>query len=162
MKNISLSFYWPIACIYIGAGVLAFVTRYVYSDATMMSLYMGFVLVLFGLLKLRDVKGFVKSFRMYDPIAGRSRMYAYSYPYIEILLGVLFIFELFIFVISIITIAIYAATLFGAVQSIHAKKNLTCACIGSTFSLPLSHVSTAESVAMIAMCLYMIAGMTMV
>lgn len=159
--------YWPIAAIYILSGLLALYTVQFHASPDYMSHLMGFVLVLFGLIKMSDVVGFAKGFAMYDPLAKRSDTYAQIYPFLEITLGILFILQLLILPITLITLFIYSASLYGAVQSLRKKEDLHCVCLGTYFKLPLSIVTILEAGFMIAMCVWMLlmihtmAGMAM-
>jgi len=122
-----------------------------------MSHFMGFVLVFFGLIKLSDIAGFAHGFTQYDPFAKRSLTYAQAYPFIEILLGVLFISQLLILPATLVTLVVYGASLWGALQSLLKKESLHCVCLGTYFKLPLSTVSIIESGFMIVMCVWMLA-----
>lgn len=159
--------YWPIASIYFIAALLAMYTVQfnVYPDY--MSHFMGFVLVLFGFIKLTDVAGFAEGFAMYDPIAKRSQTYAQTYPFLEIALGIMFILQLLILPATLVTLFIYSASLYGAVVSLRNKESLHCVCLGTYFKLPLSTVTVIEASFMILMCIWMLimfnsmAGMAM-
>lgn len=148
--------YWPVATLYlIAASISAYsVQWHAYPDY--MSHLMGWVLVLFGLIKLSDVVGFAKGFAKYDPLAKRSITYAQSYPFLEIALGVFFILQLLILPAALITLFIYSASLYGAMQSMLNKETLHCVCLGTYFKLPLSTVTIIEATFMILMCLWML------
>jgi hypothetical protein len=125
-----------------------------------MSHFMGFVLVLFGAIKLGDISGFAKGFSQYDPLARVSTTYASVYPFIEILLGILFIGQLFILPATLITLALYSISLWGAVQSLLKKEELHCVCLGTYFKLPLSTVTILEATFMVGMCVWMLVMIT--
>ena len=159
--------YWPIAGIYILSSIFALYTVQFNAYPDYMSHLMGFVLILFGLIKLSDVVGFAKGFAMYDPLAKRSDTYAQLYPFLEIALGVLFILQLLIIPATLITLFIYTASLYGAIQSVRKKEAVHCVCLGTYFKLPLSTVTILEAGFMILMCIWMLlmintmAGMAM-
>lgn len=152
----SLLKYWPIVAIYVLSALLALVSIRFQSTPDYMSHVMGFVLVLFGLIKLGDIPGFARGFAQYDPLARISTTYASTYPFIELLLGILFIGQLFVLPATLITLAIYSISLWGAVQSVLKKQELHCVCLGTYFKLPLSTVTILEAVFMIGMCLWML------
>ena len=56
-----------------------------------MRYFMGLFLVQFSLFKFFDLPGFVEDFSLYDLIAKRWAVYAWSYPFIELGLGVLYL-----------------------------------------------------------------------
>lgn len=152
--------YWPIAGIYLVSGLLALYTVQFHASPDYMSHLMGFVLVLFGIIKMSDVVGFAKGFAMYDPFAKRSQTYAQVYPFLEITLGILFILQLLIIPITLITLVIYSASLYGAILSLRNKEDLHCVCLGTYFKLPLSTVTILEAGFMIGMCVWMLVMIT--
>lgn len=152
--------YWPIAGIYLVSALLALYTTQFHLYPDYMSHVMGIVLILFGLIKLSDVAGFAAGFRQYDPIAKQSRTYAETYPFLEIVLGLLFVLQLLILPATLVTLGIYSASLYGAIQSLRQKAQLHCVCLGTYFKLPLSTVTILEASFMIAMCLWMLMMIT--
>lgn len=148
--------YWPIASIYIIAALISLYTVQFHLYPDYMSHLMGWVLVLFGVIKLSDVVGFAEGFAKYDPLAKRSIIYAQVYPFLEITLGILFILQLLILPATLITLFIYSASLYGALQSMMKKETLHCVCLGTYFKLPLSTVTIIEASFMIGMCVWML------
>ena len=74
--------------------------------------FMGIFFMVFGLLKLIDLPGFVDGFQKYDFIAKRWRLYGYLYPFIEIAIGGLYVLGIMflwqnILVIILTSIGIY-------------------------------------------------------
>ncbi len=165
--KVSIFSYWPIAGIYIVSGLCALYTVQFHVYPDYMSHLMGFVLVLFGIIKMSDVVGFSKGFAMYDPLAKKSETYAQVYPFLEITLGILFILQLLIIPATLIALFMYSASLYGAIQSLRKKEDLHCVCLGTYFKLPLSTVTILEAGFMVLMCVWMLlmintmAGMAM-
>jgi hypothetical protein len=155
-RKVSVWAYWPIAGIYLLSFLFALYTVQFQMYPDYMSHVMGFVLVLFGLIKVTDVFGFAKGFAMYDPLAKKSATYAQVYPFLEITLGVLFILQLLILPATLLTLAIYSSSLYGAVQSLRKQEELHCVCLGTYFKLPLSTVTILEAGFMIVMCVWML------
>lgn len=152
----SLFSYWPLVLIYVISFGLALMSVRYHPNPDLMSHFMGFVIALFGLIKLHDVKGFAEEFAKYDPIAKRFSLYGRIYPYVEVVLGVLFILQLFVLFATLVTLVIYGASLYGAVRSLRNKEELHCVCLGTFFKLPLSKVTIIESVFMIGMSVWML------
>ncbi len=148
--------YWPLLAAYALAFMAATQSVKFNTAPDFMSHFMGFVLVVFGLFKLYDVEAFVKGFVQYDPIAKRFKIYGKMYPFVEILLGVMFIFQMFVLPSTIIALAIYSVSLYGVVKSLLKKEKLHCMCLGTYFKLPLSKITLIESLFMILMCLWML------
>jgi hypothetical protein len=152
----SIFSYWPIVLLYVLAGIFAFGMTRLHVHAVFMVQLMGFIIFFFGLIKMNDPKGFATSFAKYDPFAKFSSLYAKLYPFIEILLGSIFIFQILLLPTTVVTFVVYIVTLYGAWKSITSKEELYCACVGTYFKLPLSKVSIVESSIMVGMCIYMV------
>lgn len=158
--NPHISTYWPIGTIYLAAIISALYTTQWHSSPDYMSQVMGIVLVLFGCAKLTDITGFADGFSTYDPIAAASRTYARGYPFMEIVLGILFILQLLVLPATLITLVIYSATVYGTIRSLSKKLSVPCVCLGTHFTLPLSRVTILEGLFMVLMCLWMLTMFT--
>ena len=154
--SVGLFSYWPIAAMYVAAALVSLYSVTWHMQPDYMSHVMGWVLVFFGLIKISDVAGFAAGFAKYDPLAERSRLYAQAYPFLEIILGILFVLQLLILPAALITLGIYSVSLFGALQSIRKEESLHCVCLGTYFKLPLSTVTVIEAGFMIGMCVWML------
>lgn len=148
--------YWPIIGIYSLSAFLVYFTSKFQTNPDYMASMMGFVLFLFGLIKLGDVRGFAKAFSKYDPIAKRLSFYAIAYPFIEIFLGILFITQLFLLPVTLITLVIYSASFYGAIVTLLKKEDHPCVCLGTYFKLPFSKVTLSESIFMNGMSVWML------
>ena len=124
---------------------------------TCMRHYMAGYLIVFSLFKTIDLDGFVRSFQQYDIIAKRFRLYGYLYPFIQMLLGVLYAFNVQPILSNAFTTALKAISAYGVWKALRSPNNgssrLTCACLGSTFRIPISYISLAEDIVMAAMAL---------
>lgn len=122
-----------------------------------MPIFMGVFLVTFSAFKLAGYKMFVMMFRGYDPIAKKSKLYAQAYPFIELLLGVAFLFNILPVVSNILVILLLGIGSIGVFQEIyHRRSGFYCACLGNIIKLPLSTVSLVEDVTMAAMAAIML------
>lgn len=123
-----------------------------------MHLFMNHIMAGFfiglSFFKFLDLKAFAESFSNYDPIAKRFLNYGYVYPFIELGLGLLFISGLWLYQAQIATALLLTVTTFGVFKKLRTKSNFECACLGTSFSLPLSNLTIAENVVMIAMAVY--------
>lgn len=120
--------------------------------------FMGAFLLCFGLLKVIFFSYFVPAFRKYDLLAMRSLMYARAYPFIELVLGLAFLFfpKAIVILAAIITAIVMLVGSVGIIKAIAQKKMLTCACAGGKFKLPLGGVALTEDLMMVLMSLLMI------
>lgn len=116
----------------------------------------GFFLI-FGGLKLFNLKAFATRFATYDIIARRWKLYGYLYPFIEIALGIAFLFSIAPRFISIFAATILLIGAVGIWRKIHTPHhNLTCACLGTKFDIPLTRVTFFENIVMAGMALFML------
>lgn len=115
--------------------------------------FMGFIFIIFGLLKLYDLPKFINIFSKYDFISKKFKSYGFAYPFIEIFIGILFIKNIFLIYISIITIILMAISIFSVLYSIINKQKLRCGCLGSFFHIPLSYITISENIIMFIMAL---------
>ena len=118
---------------------------------------MGIMLITFSYLKLLNLSGFKESFSNYDYLAKYVPIYGYIYPFIELILGILYIIEIFSILINSIVIVIFTFNLIQVGIVIYQGKKLECACMGSLgLKLPLSWVTIIEDIFMIAMSIAML------
>ena len=125
----------------------------------MMRTFMGLFFVFFSLFKFLDLKGFATSFAMYDPLANVLSVYATIYPFIELILGILFLSNLFILESTILTIIILSITTIGVVRSLLGKEQIQCACLGTVLKLPMTLATFIENAIMILMGVIMLTKM---
>lgn len=118
--------------------------------------FMGLFYIVFSFFKFLDLRGFVMSFRMYDPLAKRVSMYGWIYPFIELALGVLFLLRIVIPVALIATLFILGITTIGVTKTLLDKKTIQCACLGTALKLPMTEATFIENAIMIAMAIFMI------
>jgi len=121
----------------------------------MMTFMAGFFLV-FGSLKLVNIKAFADRFATYDLIAKQWKPYGYLYPFIELFLGVSFIVSFAPRIISVVTVVVMILGAYGVWRKVRSKQKFTCACLGTKFDIPLTYVTVAENVGMAAMALFML------
>lgn len=112
---------------------------------------MGMFLIQIALLKLLDVRGFADSFQRYDLVAGKLRVYALAYPFLELLFGVLFLSGLVPLITNIAFLVFMVIGTLGVVNVLRTGQSVQCACAGSGFALPVGRVTLLENVVMGAM-----------
>ena len=103
-----------------------------------------------------DLKGFPNSFRMYDPLAKRIPIYAKVYPFIETVLGLMFLMRFEITIALWITIFVLGTTTIGVAKVLLNKKSLRCACLGTALKLPMTEATFIENTIMIVMATLML------
>ena len=126
---------------------------------SMMIDFMAWWLLIFGGFKLIKLSAFAEAYSMYDIIAMRIKAYGYIYPFIEIGLGVMFLFRSEVNIALWATLILMTINSVGASRGIRDKKVLMCACLGTVFKLPMSFVSLGEDLLMVIMALILIIGL---
>ena len=135
----------------VGAGALSYGGLLPFMNGLM-----GLFLLFLATLKLFDLNGFAKSFAQYDPLATQMPVYGQVYPFIELLLGALYLAVLYPLFTNLLLIIILAVSTAGIIKSLQTGKSLQCGCVGTGFNLPLEKVTVFENSVMILMALFMI------
>lgn len=118
--------------------------------------FMGLFYIVFSFFKLLDLKGFPASFRMYDPLAKAVPIYAWVYPFIEVMLGLMFLMRFKITIALIITLVVLGITTIGVVKALFGKKTIQCACLGTALKLPMTKATFIENSIMMVMAVFML------
>lgn len=118
--------------------------------------FMGLFYIVFSFFKLLDLKGFPESFRMYDPLAKAIPVYGLIYPFIEVVLGLMFLLRFQIPVALIVTLIVLSITTIGVTKSLLNKKTIQCACLGTALKLPMTKATFIENSIMIVMAVVML------
>ena len=118
-----------------------------------MSDFMGGFFVVFAYFKILDLQGFAGTYQTYDIVAKRFPAYAKIYPFIELILGVLYLSRIAPLATNIITAAVMLIGAIGVIQSVRNKRRIQCACLGTVFNLPMSTVTIVEDLSMAAMAI---------
>jgi len=72
---------------------------------------------------------------------------------VELSLGVCFLFEWKVQIVSFITFCILTNTTIGIIKSLFNKKEIECACLGTSMKLPMTKATLIENIVMISMAL---------
>lgn len=119
--------------------------------------FIAFSMCVLALLKLQDVESFSSMFLGYDLLGQRWVRYAYAYPFLEGIAGVLMVAGALNWIS--IPVALFIGTV-GAVSVFKAvyvdKREIKCACVGGSSKVPLGFVSLTENVMMVAMAVWML------
>lgn len=118
--------------------------------------FMGIFFVVFGLFKLYDLKGFVQGFQTYDVIAKKIPQFGYTYPFIEILLGVTYLLGFMFVWQNMIALILASFGLYSAHVALKNKDEIQCVCLGTFFNLPMTYVTLLENGVMFAMAFFML------
>lgn len=130
-----------------------------YMLASIMMDFMGCFFVVFSVLKMLNWTGFAIAYQKYDLIAKHSKIYAYIYPAIELIIGLLLLTGLYQSYVLILVIFIMGVSSIGVLQKLMKKEEIQCACIGVVFRVPMTWVTLIENLLMIVMAGYMLVSL---
>lgn len=127
-----------------------------WSSSGFMMDFMGLFFIVFSFFKVLDLKNFPASFAMYDPFAKVLPAYGWMYPFIEIGLGLMFLFRYQVTTALLTTLIILGFTTLGVIKVLLQKKQIQCACLGTILKLPMTQATLIENSIMIIMALAML------
>lgn len=148
-----VTLYWPLILLFSLSSLIpaAVTLRTGGSFEHWMHLFMGSTFVALAYFKLLDLKKFAEGFSTYDPLAQAVPVYGLIYPFLELLTGCLFLMGVATQATSMAVIAFLGVTTVGVIRALRRKQTIQCACIGTIFKLPLTHITVAENALMIGM-----------
>lgn len=115
----------------------------------------GFFLV-FSAFKFFDLGGFAKGYATYDWLARRCYNYGLVYPFLELILGILYLGNWFPKLTAFATIMIMGFSSLGVIDSLLKKQNIRCACLGTILNVPLSRITLVEDLAMVILACFVL------
>ena len=118
--------------------------------------FMGLFFLIFSFFKMLDLKGFPVSFKMYDPLAKVIPVYGFLYPFVETVLGIMFLMRIQIIFALIVSLIILLVTTVGVTKTLLSKKIVQCACLGTHLKLPMTEATLIENIIMLSMSIIMI------
>ncbi len=151
--------YKPLVLIFLfvsGVAALASFHEGVFSWHQWMRYFMAGFFIVFSFFKFLDLKGFARSYAMYDLLAKRWKGYGYVYPFLELGLGVLYLTAINLTATHVATIVIMGFSSIGVIRNMLSPNQIQCACLGTVFKLPLGRVTLVEDLLMVAMAIVML------
>lgn len=140
---------------YITTASLLLQLKFWDTEAFMLD-FMGLFYIVFSFFKFLDYKGFPNSFQMYDPLAKQIPVYGWIYPFLEVILGLMFLIRIEIPTALIITVVILGITTIGVIKVLLDKKSIQCACLGTALKLPMTKATFIENSIMLIMAIWML------
>lgn len=155
--------YVPVLAVFAVAALLALAVNWL-TFAPLVAFvtierFIAIAMMLLAMLKLQDVDRFATMLLNYDLLARRLPPYGRAYPSLELGAGVLMLTRTLDWLsipVALTIGGIGAVSVFKAVYL--EKRTLKCACVGGSSNVPLGFVSLTENVMMVAMALWMTAG----
>ena len=146
--------YKPLVLIFLfvsGMAAIAAFDAQAFSWHHWMRYFMSGFFIVFSFFKFLDLKGFARSYTMYDLLAKKWKGYGYVYPFLELGLGVLYLTAINLPATHVATIIIMGFSSIGVIRNILSPNQVQCACLGTIFKLPLGRVTLVEDLLMVAM-----------
>ena len=134
-----------------GVAALAAYDAQTFSWQHWMRYFMAGFFIVFSFFKFLDLRGFARSYTMYDLLAKQWKGYGYVYPFLELGLGVLYLTAVNLPATHVATIAIMGFSSIGVIRNMLSPNQVQCACLGTVFKLPLGNVTLVEDLLMVAM-----------
>ena len=126
-----------------------------------MARFMGGFFLVFGGLKLLDLEGFAAAYAKYDLLAARLPAYGWAYPIVEVVLGLAYLATPEWIGLHAITFLLMTFSALGVIRALRRGEQLTCACMGTAFNLPMTTVTIVEDFGMAAMAAAMLVQFSM-
>lgn len=127
-----------------------------FNMANAMYDFMAAFFLIFGLFKVINLAGFAEAYSTYDIVAQRFYAYGYIYPFIEIILGLCYLLRYQLKLANWITLLLMIISSIGVAIELRKQKEITCACLGAVFKIPMTYVTLAEDIIMGLMALTML------
>ena len=121
-----------------------------------MRISMASFFLIFGFFKIINLAGFAKAYSVYDLIAKRYFWYGYIYPFLEVFLGLAYLFKWNLFFTNIFTLVLMLISAAGVFNELRKGKHIVCACLGVIFKIPMTYVTLAEDLIMAVMAFVML------
>lgn len=126
------------------------------SGMHLMMLFMGYFFLVFGGFKILNLKKFAEAYGMYDILAMKSKTYALAYPFIELILGALYLSHTGGISRDLFALILMGISTYGVWKALEKKDEIPCACLGMVFKVPMTKVTLFENALMFVMAAYMI------
>lgn len=113
-----------------------------------MRIMMGSFFLVFGFFKIINLKAFADAYSTYDIVAMRSKFYAFLYPFLELIIAILYLANIGGIYRDIFTFILMIVSSIGVIRKLKKKEEIPCACLGMVFKLPMTWVTLAEDILM--------------
>jgi len=119
-------------------------------------IFMASFFIIFGFFKIINLYKFVNAYATYDLITKQYRWYGYLYPFLELGLGIAYLFKFNLLLTNILTLVLMLVSAAGVFNALRKGNHIACACLGDVFKVPMTYVTLAEDLLMALMALLML------
>ena len=147
--------YYPLLLIMGFISIVSFKGASSWHD-WMLHFMAGFFLV-FSFFKFLSLTGFKDAYSTYDLLAKKWPAYGYIYPFLELGLGLSFLFSVYLQQALWFSIVLMGFSSLGVIKALSEKRKIRCACLGTVLNLPMSTITLVEDLGMVAMSILMLA-----
>ncbi|MBA3678987.1 hypothetical protein H0W80_02210 [Candidatus Saccharibacteria bacterium] len=154
-----LLLYRPLIGIFILILIATILLDYFYGGfylAQSIANFMASFFIIFASLKIIKIESFAEAYSSYDLIASHNSYYSHIYPFIELGLGLAYLFNYHLLIITWFTLILMLINTLGVFLHLQNKRVIPCACMGTVFRVPMSYVTLGEDLLMVAMAVSMI------
>ena len=116
-----------------------------------MTNFMASFFLVFSFFKFLDLAGFADAYSTYDLLAARWRPWGSIYPFLELGLGLAYLFRLAPFQTNLAAILLMGFSSLGVIAALRRRQQIRCACLGTVLKLPMSTITLVEDLGMVAM-----------
>jgi hypothetical protein len=154
--------YWPLVIIIGFISLVTFVLTtkdYVNGAFNLdysMSYFMAGFFLTFSAFKFLDLKGFAEGYSSYDLLAQKAYQYGFIYPFLELGLGLAYLFQINDYRLHVFTLILMGFSGLGVLNSMLKKRKFQCACLGTFLKVPLTKVTLIEDFGMAVMAFLML------
>ena len=164
VRDPNASSYVPVLATFAIAGLLTLAVNWLTVLPLLSSVtaerFIAIAMVLLAMLKLQDVDRFATMFLNYDLLARRLPPYGLLYPFLELGAGLLMLTRLLDWLAIPVALFIGGVGALSVFKAVYIdKRELKCACVGGSSTVPLGFVSLTENLMMIAMAVWMLSGL---
>ena len=159
LSSYSLKNFLPLIIIFLIillCTVLKSFFNYQLNSSIIMSDFMGFFFLIFGLFKISNLQNFAQAYAEYDIISKHFFAYGYIYPFLELCLALAYLTNWNPLVTNIGTLILMLIGACGVFIELDKGREIVCACLGIVFKLPMTWVTLAEDLLMALMAFIML------
>lgn len=127
-----------------------------FNYARAMENFMGGFFLVFSFFKFLDIPKFAQAYSTYDLVAQKWPGYGLVYPFVELVLGLLYLSHTAGPITNAATLGLMLLGSLGVLQALRQKRTIECACLGTVFNLPMTKVTLFEDLLMALMALLML------